>query len=122
MKITDKRAAKVDLTNGTGASVSFLIIPLSAIVDNNGSETIASDRTEKIVVASAANTLIDIPAGYRIGVVQDIEFACRRLGEDFDMTLIPIGDYSEPGDIIYNVTAECVKQGDIIHADVNDPA
>lgn len=122
MKITDKRTARVKLMNGTGASVSFLIIPLSAIVDNNGSETIASDRTEKIVLASAANALLDIPEGYRIGVVQSIEFACSRLGEDVGMTLTAIGDYAEPGDIIYNVTAECVKQGDIIYADVNDPA
>lgn len=36
------------------------------------------------------------------------------------MTLIPIGDYAEPGDISYNVTAECVNQGDLIHADVTD--
>lgn len=38
------------------------------------------------------------------------------------MTLIPIGDYAEPGEIIYNVTAECVNQGDVIYADVTDPA
>lgn len=121
MKITDKRTAKVMLTNGTSASVSFLIIPLSAIVDNNGSSTIAAERTKQIVVAPMTNVFIDIPAGYRIGVVQSQQFACSRVGEDLGMTLIPIGDYTEPGDIIYNVTAECVKQGDLINAYVTEP-
>lgn len=120
MKITDKRTARVELYNDTPASVSFFMIPLSAIVDVDGLRTIASDRTEKIVVPANSPASTNIPAGYRIGALSvpttTLQFICSKLGVTGDIALTSIGDSSDPGEIFYDMTAECVRQGDIISA------
>lgn len=120
MKITDKRTARVELHNDTPASVSFFMIPLSAIVDRDGSRTLASDRTEQIVVPANSSASTDIPAGYRIGALSDLnqtsQFICNKLGVTGNIVLTNIGDSGDPGDIVYDITAECVRQGDIISA------
>ena len=122
MKITDKRTARVWLSNGSSASATFLIIPPSAFVDYDGSETLETDRTDKITVPANSHAVIDIPAGYRIGVKQNQgqDFSCSTLGANPLMT-VGVGDREEPGDIIYDVTTTCARQGDIITAIVSAP-
>lgn len=122
MKITDKRTARVWLNNGSSASVTFLTIPPSAFVDYDGFQTLATDRTDKITVPTNSHAVIDIPAGYRIGVKQNQgqNFVCYTLGANPLMT-VNVGDREEPGDISYDVTTTCARQGDIIKATVSDP-
>lgn len=121
MKITDKRAARVWLTNGSSASVTFLTIPLSAFVDYDGSRTLATDRTDKITVPANSRTVIDIPAGYRIGVKQNEgqDFFCSTFGAN-PLTTASVGDHAEPGEVSYAVTTTCAQQGDIIMAVVSE--
>lgn len=121
MKITDKRTARVWLSNASSAVVSFLAIPPSAFVDNDGSHTLAADRAEKITVPVGSHAVIDIPAGYRIGVEenQSRNFSCSTFGSN-PLKIVSIGDYTEPGDILYDVAATCAQQGDIISASVAD--
>lgn len=121
MRITDRRTAKVWLANGTGASVSFLIIPMEALVDFNDGRVLASDRTEKIVLPAMSYKTIDIPAGYRIGADQSLEFSCTKLGTTGLMSLSSIADKAESGDVIYNMISDCVRQGDIIDASITEP-
>lgn len=128
MKITDKRAAKVWLSNSAGVSVSFFVIPLSAIIDGNGAPSLASDLTEKIVVPANSHVAIDIPAGYRVGIYenpdpsQTLEFFCNKIGVSTNMPLTSIGDSIEPGEVSYYMIADCVHQGDVITASVSEPA
>lgn len=121
MKITDRRTAKVWFVNSSSESVTFLIIPLEALVYLNGIQVLMSDRTEKIVLRALSDTALDIPAGYRIGVDQSRQFSCRKIGATGDMNLTSIGDEADPGDIIYNMTADCARQGDVIDAIIFDP-
>lgn len=121
MRITDRRTAKVCLANETGASVSFLIIPMEALVDLNDGRVLASDRTVKIVLPAISYRTIDIPAGYRIGADQSLQFYCSKLGVTGNMALTSIGDKADPGEVIYNMIADCVRQGDIIDATITDP-
>ena len=128
MKITDKRTAKVWLSNSASVAVSFFVIPLSAIIDEAGSPTLASDRAEKIVVPANSYAKIDIPAGYRIGVYKNpdpaltLEFFCNKIGVSTNMPITSIGDSIEPGEVSYYMIADCVHQGDVITAYTSEPA